>query len=316
MASSSSPNFQLPPKPLSPVNSALISLTVTNVTLKYGVRNRELAPAPQLTYDSCKHWMRVMEHSYEMSQNQANEHYVRQLSMTNPVSPTFSPRIAVETPSEDIHKINPHGIEFRLARNPDALAALRRSRKLRYRHNLKLLKMSFKMAHEPAWKPKHDESPVTQPHNLTDAEWKAQKELADKKKAEMTVEELKYIAEMKSAKVKAAADQRLQLAKDRVAEQEAAKKQAGKKRVGTKPKPAATKPAATKLVANKSIANKHTTNRIVVKQEEQQVAEKNVAAKTAGKPKAETCTTTEVKHETPAWLKWLNDEEAAAKSKK
>ncbi|KAJ0117364.1 hypothetical protein J7T55_003778 [Diaporthe amygdali] len=316
MASSSTPEVQLPPKPLSPVNSALISLTVTNVALKYGVRNSELPPAPQLTYDSCKHWMRVMEHSYEMSQNQVNEHYVRQLSMTNPASPTFSPQMTVKEASEDIHKINPHGIEFRLARNPDALAALRRTRKLRYRNNLKLLKMSFKMAHEPAWKPKRDEGPVAQSHNLTDAEWKAQKELADKKKAEMTVEEMKYIAEMKSAKVKAAADQRLQLAKDRVAEQEAMKKQAGKKRVGIKPKPAANKPVATKPIANTSIAHKHTTNKIVAKQQEQQVAEKHVTEKIAEKPKAETCTTTEVKHETPAWLKWLNDEEAAAKSKK
>ncbi|KAG6360960.1 hypothetical protein INS49_012028 [Diaporthe citri] len=167
----------------------------------------------RITYQNFKHWEAAMRQSHEMAQTQADGQHLRQLSMCGPASPTFTPQTGCDKQSEIVHETNPDAIVFHLARNRPALDALRRTRKMRYRHNLKFLAASFPLADEQAKKDKQArkaaEKKAEEAQGLTAAEILAQKELAKKKIGEKTVEELKYIREMKAAKVKAAATERI-----------------------------------------------------------------------------------------------------------
>lgn len=243
----------------------------------------------RITYQNFQHWEEAMIHS-----NQAEGQHLRQEPTWDQVSPKLTLQANDKQQSGDVHEIhsdvivheeiNPdvilHEIDydvdvletqsdtivFRLARNPGALEALRRTHKMRYRHNLKYLAASFPLADELATmktqakkeseqakkeleqiKKKAEQakreleqakkeseqvkkaseqakkaSEKTQ--GLTSAEILAQKELAKRKK-EITLEQLKELREMKDAKTKAAAEQRL---KDKAAKSDPTGKQAQK----------------------------------------------------------------------------------------
>lgn len=163
----------------------------------------------RITYQNFNHWEAAMRQSHEMAQTQADGQQLRHL--WGPASPTFTPQTGFDKQSDNVYETNPDAIVFRLARNRPALDALRRTRKIRYRHNLKFLAASFPLADEAAKKDKQakQEAEKEKAQGLTTAEILAQKELAKKKNVEKTIEELKYIREMKAAKTKAAASERL-----------------------------------------------------------------------------------------------------------
>lgn len=163
----------------------------------------------RITYQNFQHWEAAMRQSHEMAQTQADGQQLRHL--WGPASPTFTPQTGFDGQSDNVYETDPDAIVFRLARNRPALDALRRTRKMRYRHNLKFLVASFPLADEAATKDEQakKEAEKEQAQGLTAAEILAQKELAKRKHVEKTVEELKYLREMKAAKTKAAATERL-----------------------------------------------------------------------------------------------------------
>lgn len=193
-----------------------------------------LPSSSQITYQDFKHWEQAMMYSRESSINQAQGQRLRQLSVATPPSPAFTPQADTEKRTEDVREIHPDAIVVRLARNRAALDALRRTRKMRYRHSLKYLAKSFPLADEVAAKNKRARAEAERAQGLTGAERLAQKKLAEQKAAEMTVEEMRYIKEMKAARVKAAATKRLQLAKERADKNEAAEKRAAEKKAAKK----------------------------------------------------------------------------------
>ncbi|KAI7779042.1 hypothetical protein LA080_001388 [Diaporthe eres] len=182
----------------------------------------------RITYQNFKHWEAAMRQSHEMAQTQADGQHLRDLSM-GPASPAFTPPASAENESQFAYDVDPDAAIFRLARNRPALEALRRTRKMRYRHNLKFLAANFPLADELRTKEKQAKkeakTEAEKAQGLTTAEILAQKELAKKKMTEKTVEELKYIREMKAAKVKEAATERLKEkeAKDSITEKKAEK---------------------------------------------------------------------------------------------
>lgn len=187
---------------------------ITNMTSKTAfLDGRWLPSESHITYQNFKHWEAAMRQSHEMAQTQADGQQLRQVSMWRPASPAFTPQSSSENESQFAYEVEPEALMFRLARNRPALDALRRTRKMRYRHNLKFLATSFPLADEQAKKDKEVKKEAAKKaekaQGLTSAEILAQKELAKKKQVEKTVEELKYIREMKAAKVKAAASERL-----------------------------------------------------------------------------------------------------------
>lgn len=199
------------------------SPSVNYMTAEVVVEMGKMAPpASPVQYHSFRNWAQASQQSYEMAQKQENAHYLRQLSKKNPVPPTSAPQDGTEEPPQDFYRVP-------LAHNRDALHALRRTRKMRHRHNLKLLTASFRLAHEPTTRArakleKQAKPVATQPKSTAKTVEIAQQELAEKKSAAMTVEELKAIAAMKAAKVKAAAGERLKLANSKAKEQTAAEK--------------------------------------------------------------------------------------------
>ncbi|KAL1850720.1 hypothetical protein Daus18300_012798 [Diaporthe australafricana] len=191
--------------------------SVKNMTSEAVVQMIKMAPpAPPVEYQSFANWAQASEYSYEMAQLQANARYLRQLSMKNPVPPTSTPQEdCTDEPPQDFYRV-------RLAHNRDAIHALRRTRKMRHRHNLKFLATSFRLAHEPTTRArqakleKQVKSVVTESENMDETVKIAQQELAAKKKEAMTVEELKAIRAMKADKVKAAAGERLKVVNAKV----------------------------------------------------------------------------------------------------
>lgn len=188
------------------------------MTSKNAFLNGRWVPADsRITYQNFKHWEAAMRQSHEMGQTQADGRHLRQLFMCDPGSPAFTPQATADNETQFAYEVDPEALIFRLARNRPALDALRRTRKMRYRHNLKFLAANFPLADELAKKEKQAKNEAKneaqkeaeKAQGLTTAEILAQKELAKKKIAEKTVEELKYIREMKAAKVKAAASDRL-----------------------------------------------------------------------------------------------------------
>lgn len=163
-----------------------------------------------ITYQDFKHWEYAMRQSHQMAQAQAEGQQLRQHPMETPSSPIFTHQICLDKQQPDnLQEPNPEAVIFRLARHRPALDALRRTHKMRYRRNLSVLAESFPLADELVTKEKKVKKDSEKAQGLTGAEILAQKELAKRKNAEMTVEELKYIREMKAAKVKAAAQERL-----------------------------------------------------------------------------------------------------------
>lgn len=166
----------------------------------------------RITYQDFKHWEQAMRQSHEMSQTQADGQHLRKLSMCGPDSPSFTPQVNANSESQvPFDAADTEHIVLRLARNRPAIDALRRTSKMRYRRNLKLLASSFPLADELAVKNKE----AKKSQGLTDTEILAQKELAKRKAVELTVEELKCIKEMKAAKSKAAAEERLRQKNER-----------------------------------------------------------------------------------------------------
>lgn len=219
----------------------------------------------RITYQNFKHWEAAMRQSHEMAQTQADGHHLRGLSM-GPASPAFTPQASAENESQFSHDVGPDAITFRLARNRPALDALRRTRKMRYRHNLKFLAANFPLADELGTKTKQArkeaKAEAEKAQGLTATEILAQKELAKKKKVEKTVEELKYIREMKAAKVKEAATERLKgkEAKDNITENKtekatgkSVKETAGKKVENLAPKRAEKTGKSAEKAAGKSV---------------------------------------------------------------
>ncbi|KKY33517.1 hypothetical protein UCDDA912_g06496 [Diaporthe ampelina] len=223
--------------------------------------------------------------------------------MANPGSPAFTPQIVGAKQSQDVREVHPDAIVFRLARNRAALDALRRTRKMRYRQNLKFLAKSFPLADEVATRNKQAREEADEAQGLTSDERLAQKEIAERKKTEMTVEELKYIKEMKAAKVKEAATKRLQLARERADKNEAvekAVKRAGQKSLRTKLMPrkpipkkavekAFEKPSASQTTAKpfpKNIFAMPAQKKVVEEPAPEKIIKEPVANQTAGKPVA------------------------------
>lgn len=174
----------------------------------------------RITYQDFKHWEQAMRQSHEMSQTQTNGQHLRKLSMWGPASPSFTPQANANSESQvPFDAADAEPIALRLARNRPAIDALRRTSKVRYRRNLKLLASSFPLADEFAAKnkkaKKDTEKEAKKAQGLTDTEIMAQKELAKRKAVELTVEELKCIKEMKAAKAKAAAKERLRQKNER-----------------------------------------------------------------------------------------------------
>ncbi|KAI3395808.1 hypothetical protein diail_821 [Diaporthe ilicicola] len=304
----------------------------SKMSCKDTVEHAKLAPpASPVAYGSFHHWYQATHHSHMMGQNQAGGHYLRQLSKNNPPSPTPNPHEVAEKHPQVVYQPKRDLITFRLVRNKPAIHAMRLSRKKRHRVNIKLLSKDFRLADENATKERAKKAAAAvQAKNLDKADKVAQKGLAAKKSETMTVKEMKYIADMKAAEKKAAAQERLKKAKARAKEQEAAACQSAKAREVRgrmeRKYEAAKKPAPKELSAEEAAKKREVQERIAKRKnmhiapEEPAAKKAKPAEKPAEKKSAEKKKPAEKKpepeHKKPSWLVCIDEIEAATKSKK